>query len=155
MTILDTNLMLANALAVSAAAGTATLASVIDLGAAVKNVVAGEKLFALISITTAFTSAGAATVDFKFVTDAQDPIATDGTATFHGSTGPLAYTALTAGKQIMVGLNPLGGSGLTERYLGCNITTATATTTAGAVTIHIVAEPELTTNWRAYSDAVN
>lgn len=151
--ILDTNLMLANATAVPVALATGTLANVVDLGAAVKNIFAGEPLYAVINISTAFTSAGAATVDFRFVTDAQDPMAVDGTATFHGSTGPLPLSALVVGARFVVSLNKLGPNA--ERYLGVNITNGVAALTAGAVGIHIVSNESAPDSWRAYSDAVN
>ena len=151
--ILDTNLMLANAVAVNAVAGTATVANVIDMGAGTKNPFAGEKIYAVFNVTTAFTSAGAAVVEFRVVSDGQDPVLTDGTATFAGTSGPIPLAQLTLGARFYTALNPLGL--LTERFLGLNIITTIATTTAGSISCHIVGDRELGTNWRAYADAVN
>ena len=51
------------------------------------------------------------------------------------STGPIAYTALTAGKRIH--LSP-PAAGLTKRYWGLRYVVAGATTTAGTVTASLV-----------------
>ena len=149
--ILDTNLLLCNAVSFAAAAGTATTTNVIDLGAAARNPFNGEDVYAVVTITTAFLSAGASTTDFRIVTDAQDPVTTDGTATFHGSTGPIPKALLTVGARFVVSLNKLGP--VSERYLGLNVTTAVATTTAGSATVDIMTT--IPDTWRSYSDAVN
>lgn len=149
--ILDTNLLLTNAVSFAAVAGTATTTNVIDLGLAARNPFNGEDIFAVVSITTAFLSAGASTTEFRFVTDAQDPMATDGTATFHGSTGAIPKALLVVGARFVVSLNKLGP--VSERFLGLNVVTAVATTTAGAATIDIMTTVPDT--WRPYTDAVN
>lgn len=149
MAILDENTEFCDAVDVSAAAGTALVGDVIDLGASGVNPGRGEPLYLVINVANTFTSGGSATVQFVLASDAQAAIATDGTATQHFLTEVFGYADLVAGTQIIV---PLPSGRLYERYLGILTTTATATTTAGAIDAFLTHTPD---NWYAYPDAVN
>lgn len=149
--ILDKNLLMAEALAVSGAAGTALKGDVIDLGAGQRNVFRGTNdLYLVLTVTTAFASAGAATVNFQLASDAQAAIATDGSATVNWQSGALAYTTLTAGRRFII---PLPNDPDPERYLGLLVVTGAATTTAGSVTAELTAWPPA--DYIAHADAVN
>lgn len=147
--ILDNNLEFCDATAVNAAAGTANVGDVIDLGAAAKSPGRGYQLYLVIQVTTAFTSGGSATVAFKLVSDAGATPATDGTETLHVQTDTFAVAALTQGTQIVV---PLPWEPNYERYLGLQVVTAVATTTAGAINAFLTLNAQ---SWTALSDAVN
>lgn len=149
--ILDKNLLMAEALAVSAAAGTALKGDVIDLGAGERNAFRGlPALYLILTVTTTFTSGGAATVEFQLASDAAAAIATDGSATVNWRSGALVYSTLTAGRRFII---PLPNDPNPERYVGLLVVTGAATTTAGSVTAEITAFPPA--DWLAHADAVN
>lgn len=150
--ILDERLEFCDAVALNTgAAGSYLLGDVIDLQlAAGGDIGAGEPLYLVIQVDTAATSGGSATADFKLASDAQAAIATDGSATVHASTGPIAVASLTAGRQFVFAL-PLQGNTY-ERYLGILQTTATAAFTAGKINAFLTLDQS---GWRAYADAVN
>lgn len=147
--LLDTNLEIADALSIAAAAGTAVLANAIDLSAAAFNP-DGAEMYLVIQVTTAVTSAGAATVQFALVSDSTDPASTDGSETQHWISKAIPKATLVAGYTIIVPL-PFGSPAY-ERYLQLEVITGTATTTAGAINAFLTTEPSL---WRAYPQANN
>jgi hypothetical protein len=155
---MDDLLEFADATSVAAAAGTALIGDVIDLGSAGENPGNGQPLYVLIRPSTEIITGGAAgTLTFKVASDAQAAIATDGTATEHVVTtafvtdGTDANDAeLKVGGTILQIALPI--SGTYERYLGILAVTATTTTTAGAVDAFLSYDPN---EWRSYPDATN
>jgi hypothetical protein len=86
--IMDERLEFADAASVAAAAGTALIGDVIDLGSVHRDIGAGQPLYLVITTDTEIITAGAAgTIKFQLVSDAQAAIATDGSATVHIDTG--------------------------------------------------------------------
>lgn len=148
--ILDETLTFAEALAVNAAASTALVGDVIDLGSPPGDLGVGQPMHLVIDVTTAFASAGAAVVQFVLASDAQAVITTNGTETRHLISDAFAYTELTAGRRIIIRL-PSGYPNY-ERYLGLLVITSGATTTAGSISASLVLDAQ---NWRAYPDAQN
>lgn len=150
--ILDSSLEFADNLSVAAAAGTAVLANAIDLGAAGERIATGQPaMYLVINVATAFASAGAATVQFRLVSDSTDPASTDGTETRHWQSENFAYTRLTAGKKLIIPL-PSGDATPYERYLQLQVVTGTATTTAGAINAFLTAFPD---DWKAMAEAAS
>lgn len=128
--------------------GRQLVGDVIDLGAVSGNLGEGEEVCVVISVDTAVTSAGAATVDFELATDAAAAIATDGTATVIGSSGAITKATLVAGYQVVIKVS----SKTCERYLGLIANVGTAALTAGKVNAGVV---ETSNGWTAYADASN
>lgn len=143
--ILDHDLIFSEAQDIGQVAGSYPCTNPYDNGAAQtapggygtieKDIFKGDfgKMKFLISIIEAVASGGAATIDFQLV-QATDAALTTSVDVLQ-STGPIAYTALTAGKRIH--LSP-PAAGLTKRYWGLRYVIATATTTAGTVTAALV-----------------
>lgn len=147
--ILDERSEFADATALSTAGtGRALVGDVIDLVKA-RNVGLGKPLYVVIQVTTAPTSGGAATLDFELASDAQAAIATDGSATVHGSTGGLAAIAgFTVGKAFVIPLPPEGAKPY-ERFLGILQNVGTAALTAGAINAFVTADVKA---WKALDD---
>jgi hypothetical protein len=143
--ILDARNEFADATSVAAAAGTALIGNVIDLGTDGVNDV--DEVYAVISVDTEiFTGGVAGTVQFFLVSDA---LATLGAGvvsacTLHASTAALVtggtgtQAALAAGKTLMQVELPKGQY---ERYLGILCTTGTTTTTSGKVNCFLTPTP--------------
>lgn len=131
------------------AAGTYLIGDVMDLGSTSQDIGAGEDLYVVVQVDTAATSGGAATGNFKLVSDAQAAIATDGSATEHLASGAIAVASLTAGRLVMAAKVP---PGTYERYLGILQVTGTAAFTAGKVNAFLTKD---ISRWQAYPDAVN
>lgn len=148
--ILDTTLTFASAEDVSAAAGTALIGDVIDLSATPGDLGVGQPMHLVIDVTTAFTSAGSAIVQFVLASDAQAAIAVDGSETRHLLSDAFAYTALTLGRRIIMRLP--SGYPAYERYLGVSVITSGATTTAGSISAALALDAQ---NWSALPDAAN
>ena len=147
--ILDERAEFCDATSIAASAGTALVGDVMDLTTA-RDMGNGHSLYLVVQLTTAVASGGSATVNIQLASDAAAAIATDGSATVHWQTGALAKTVFTAGKQFVVPLpweNPDY-----EQFLGIIVTTATATTTAGAVNAFLTGAPSA---WKALPDATN
>lgn len=121
---------------------------VIDLGATSQDVGNGEPLYLVIQVATTATSGGAATGAFHLVSDAQEAIAVDGTATYHFSTSAKAVATLTAGTTVAIVALPWGTY---ERYLGILQTTAVAAFTAGAINAFLTKDPA---KWVAMPDGI-
>lgn len=148
--ILDEHLEFCDAEDVSAAMGTEVIASAIDLQAAgVRLGVGAPALYLVINVSADFASAGAATVQFRLVSDSTDPASSDGSETRHWSSQAFDYTDLTAAsKPIVVPLpGPLPEY---ERYLQLQVVTAAATTTAGSINAFLTMNPA---QWFHYPEA--
>jgi hypothetical protein len=110
----------------------------------------GTDLYLVLQIAQAVTSAGAATVDFELVSDAQAAIAVDGTATIHARSGAIGKAALVAGFRPLV--VKLGGEGAVyERYLGVITNPAVAALTAGKLSVFLALNAG---KWAAYADGI-
>ena len=116
----------------SQAAGTYNSESIVDLGTA-RDIGEGEPLYIVFTVTEAFVGA-TATVAMNCVVSAAAALTTPTTV---GSVSATAVASLTLGAQFVVRINPLVAS-LGLRYLGVIYTIATATTTAGTMTAHVV-----------------
>ncbi len=149
--ILDELGEFADATALSTAGlGLALVGDVIDLGSA-RDIGNGEPLYLVIQIDTAVTSAGAATLEFQLVSDAQAAIAVDGSASVHAKTAAIAKAALVAGYCVAVIPLPFDGGVPYERYLGILQNVGTAALTAGKFNAFLTRTPAA---WKAYSDGV-
>jgi hypothetical protein len=143
--ILDERNEFADAVSVAAAAGTALIGDVIDLGTDGVNDV--DSLYAVISVDTEIITGGVAgTVQFFLVSDS---LATLGggvvaSCTLHANTQSQATGAastnanLAAGKTLLQVELP---KGTYERYLGILCTTGTTTTTAGKINAYLTPSP--------------
>lgn len=153
--ILDERTEFADAVSVAAAAGTALIGDVIDLGAQ-PSVGNGEPLYLVITVDTEIITGGVAgTIKFQLASDAAAAIATDGSASIHFDTGTFATGAagandnvLNAGSIICAVPLPIEGR-VYERYLGILCVTATTTTTAGKINAFLTHD---VAKWRAYAD---
>lgn len=148
--ILDDRNEFADATALSTAAtGRALVGDVIDLGSTTRDIGTGEDLFLVVQVDTAVTSAGAATVSFELVSDAQAAIAVDGSATTHFASAAIPKATLVAGYTAVAVKLPPGDY---ERYVGIIANVGTAALTAGKVNAFLT--PDIS-KWKAYADAVN
>ena len=147
--ILDERLELSDAGTLATATGTALHGDVIDFGG--DQIGDGEPMYLVIQVTTAVTSAGAATVKFELVSDAAAAIATDGSATVHAATEAIGKASLVAGYTRVIPLPPAAGNSY-ERYVGVLTTVGTAALTAGAVNAFLTKD---VARWQAYADASN
>lgn len=155
---LDERNEFADAASVAAAAGTALIGDVIDLGAAHRDIGNGKTVYLVITVDTEIITAGAAgTLQFILASDAQAAIATDGSATVHyASKAFVTDDAAANDPQMNVGgvpvcvAIPLEGP-VYERYLGILAVTATTTTTAGKINAFLTLDP---TGWQSYADAL-
>lgn len=146
--IMDDRLEFADAVSVAAAAGTALIGDVIDLGAVQRDIGQGEPVYLVITTDTEIITGGiAGTVKFQLASDAQAAIATDGTASVHVDTGTFVTddaaanaAQLDAGGVIFMG--PLPSEGVEyERFLGILCVTATTATTAGKINAFLTRDP--------------
>ena len=148
MAILDERNEFADATALNTgAAGTYLVGDVIDLSV-VRNVANGRQVYLEITIDTAVTSAGAATVQFKLASDAQAAIAVDGTQTEHYASAVIGKATLVAGYKLLIPL-PLENPAY-ERYLGILQVTGTAALTAGKFNAALVFGSK---TWKALASA--
>lgn len=85
----------------------------------------GEEMYLVVQVDTAVTSAGAATVEFKYVESATQDL---GTPTVLATSGAIGKATLVAGYQVLKIKIPEN----TKRYVGVIYTVATADLTAGA-----------------------
>lgn len=157
---LDERNEFADATSVAAAAGTALIGDVIDMGSTTPgDLGAGEPLYFVITTDTEIITGGSAgTIKFQLVSDAQAAIATDGTATVHIDTGTFVTddaaandAQLNAGGVIFAGPVPMEGH-VYERYLGVLAVIATTTVTAGKINAFLTRD---VTKWRAYPDGAH
>jgi len=151
--IMDERSEFCDKLSVAAAAGTALVGDVMDLGANVKNIGRGTQLYLVVTVTTTFTSGGAATVNIQLCSDSTADLNTS--PTVHWETGAVGFATLTArtvsahAKRFIVALP----QGLPyERYLGIKVVTAAAITTAGSISAFLTPHPD---NWDVYPEGNN
>lgn len=133
------------------AAATYNLGDVIDLGAVVpsRDLGGDMALYLVISVDTGITTAGAAgTIQFQLVSDAQDPILTNGTQTVHAVSPARATsaTAIPAGTVLFAVQLPMEGAAY-ERYLGVQQITGTTALNAGKINAFLT---EDVARWKAY-----
>lgn len=149
--ILDERTEFADAAAVGALNNTTgNVGDIIDLTVA-RDIGQGHTLWCVIQVTTAFTSGGSATVNFKLVSDATTTIATNGTATLHHQTATFAIATLVAGYQIAFQL-PMENQAY-ERYLAVQATEAAGQAlTAGSINAFLTHD---VSKYKAYADAAN
>lgn len=147
--IMDTTLQFCNGEAVQGTAATRLEGDVVFLGSVAHDPGAGEPLYLVLQVDTAFASAGAATIQFQLASDAQEAIAADGGATVHWASQVYAYADLVAGWQIVI---PLPQGMDYEAYLGLLVVTAGATTTAGAISAFLTLDPPV---FRTYPEGNN
>jgi hypothetical protein len=157
--ILDERNEFADAASVAAAAGTALIGDVIDLGAAHRDIGQGQPVYLVITTDTEIITGGSAgTIKFQLASDAQAAIATDGSATVHIDTGTFVTddsaandAQMNAGGTIFCGPLPIEGK-VYERYLGILAVIATTTVTAGKINAFLTLDP---TGWDAYAEGAN
>ena len=154
--ILDERNEFADAVSVAAAAGTALIGDVIDLGSASRDTGAGQPLYLIIQTDTEIITGGSAgTIKFQRASDSTADLATS--ATIHFDTGTLVTddaaandARLNAGGLIASIALPQGA--VYERYLGILCVIATTTVTAGKINAFLSADPYPAQ--RAYPDAM-
>lgn len=154
--ILDERNEFADAVSVAAAAGTALIGDVIDLGSASRDIGAGQPLYLIIQTDTEIITGGTAgTIKFQLASDSTADLATS--ATIHYDTGTLVTddaaandARLNAGGLICSIALPQGA--VYERYLGILAVIATTTVTAGKINAFLSADPYPAQ--RAYPDAM-
>lgn len=155
--ILDERTEIADAASIAAAAGTAVVGDVIDLGSAPYDLGTTDDLWLVCQVDTAIVAAGAGTVQFSVVSDALSTLGGGVVAncTLHYQTAALATAASTpagqtAGSTIFAFELPAGAT--YERYLGVLCTIATQTISAGKVNIFLTRD---LARWFPLADAVN
>lgn len=128
--ITDALLQFSSAQAVTASA---VSTNTVDLSQA-RDIGPGEDITISISVDTAVTAAGAATVTFQVITSASANL---GTPTIIAQTDAIGKAALVAGARINLQIphqTTVQGTALGQRYLGVQYTVATGPLTAGAFT---------------------
>lgn len=146
--IMDERNEFADAASVAAAAGTALIGDVIDLGATHRDIGQGQPVYFVISVDTEIITGGSAgTIQFKLSSDAQAAIATDGSATDHIVTRAFVTddsaandAQMNAGAIVFAGPLPVEGA-VYERYLGVLAVIATTTVTAGKINAYLTLDP--------------
>jgi hypothetical protein len=157
--IIDTlNQFTANA-SVAAAASTALVGDVIDLGATPQDLGNGKPMYLVIMGGDAaiITGGSAGTIQFELASDAQAAIAIDGTASTHiltptFVTDDAASNDINIGTDVYVGALPTGAGIAYERYLGILVIVAGQTVTAGTIKAFLTYDPKA---WKAYADGAN
>ncbi|MCI0560013.1 MAG: hypothetical protein MN733_16105 [Nitrososphaera sp.] len=155
--IIDDRTEFADNVSVAAAAGTALIGDVYDLGIIGREVGDGQPLYFVITVDTSVVTGGlAGTVQFKFVSDDTAAIATNGTASEHVVTK--AFVTDDVGQELTTGailVYPLTMQTVEtfERFVGVLAVTATTTTTAGAISAFLTLDPPNVKKF--YADASN
>jgi hypothetical protein len=133
---LDKQSMLSEAQAVTASA---VSANTIDLLTA-RDIAPGEDLSVFIAVDATATAAGAATVDFQFISSAAAALTSP---TVLAATGPIGKAELTAGRKLIelkVPRAALLAQPVGQRYVGIQYVVATGPLTAGAFTAGVVVD---------------
>lgn len=141
--LLDANATFSKDQDLAQVAGTYLSTNSIDLGTVGTDVQGGSPLAdpgrspvgLLAQVTTAFTSAGAATVQLQVVM--ADDAALTSNLVVLASTDAIPKATLVAGYKFRIASLPLG---ITKRYLGVQYVIGTATTTAGKITSGLVVD---------------
>lgn len=129
--------------------GRKVIGTAIDLAPA-GDLGAGQPLYLVCTVDTAFTSGSSATVSFELVSDAQSPVAVDATATQHAATKAFPVATLVAGFKFAI---PLPGIAPDyEQYLGLITNIGTAALTAGKLNAFLA---DHAPDWKAYADGQN
>lgn len=150
--IMDSRAEFASKTALSTAGtGLALVGNVIDTSV-VRDLGNGRPVYLVITVDTAVTSAGAATVEFDLVSDAQAAIATDGSASVHFKSTAFAKTALVAGFVVCVVALPWNGGVPYEQFLGILQNVGTAALTAGKINAFLTLDPA---GWVAAANEAN
>jgi hypothetical protein len=152
--ILDERNEFADAVSVAAAAGTALIGDVIDLGAASSDIGNGQPLYLVIQTDTEIITGGSAgTIEFRLSSDSTADLATS--ASVHFSTGTLVTddaaandARLNAGGVIAAVALPMATY---ERYLGIQCVIGTTTVTAGKINAFLTSS---VSKWVATPDAL-
>jgi hypothetical protein len=122
-----------------AVTATAVSTNTLDLGQA-RDIGAGEDLSVFIDVDVAALAAGAATVDFQFISSASAALTSP---TELASTGPIGKAELTLGRkaiELKVQRALLNAQPLGQRYVGLQYVVATGPLTAGSFTAGIVVD---------------
>lgn len=124
---------------------------VIDLSV-IRDIGRGKPPIYLVTIVNiAFTSGGAATVQFALVSDSVNPPRTDGTSeNLHYLSSAIPKATLIAGyyaTRVMVPLEPP----VYARYIGLQVNVGTSALTAGSVSSFLTIDPYA---WKAFPMAV-
>ena len=157
--ILDSLLEMADDDSVAAAAGTALIGDVIDLGANTVDVGNGEEVYLVLrtGATEIITGGAAGTIQFFLCSDS---LATLGAGVVASCTTHLTSSSIVtdgtdangaeckAGATIIVAALPRGTY---ERYLGILCTIGTTTVTAGTINAFLTKDPN---KWIAHADAL-
>lgn len=151
--ILDERNEFADAVSVASVADTILVGDVIDLGVA-RDVGNGEPIYLVITTDTEIITAGTAgTIKFQLVSDAQEAVAVDGSATVHIDTGDFVTddaavnsAQLNAGGVIFAGPLPMEGK-VYERFLGILAVIGTTEVTAGKINAFLTKD---VAKWKAY-----
>jgi hypothetical protein len=151
--ILDKKLEFADAQSVAAAAGTANIGDVIDLGAA-RDIGNGQPMYLVINVDTEIITGGnAGTIQFQLVSDGTGTIATDGSATVHFASRAFVTdgtdandAAIKAGATPVVVALPMEGQAY-ERFLAVQAVVGTTTVTAGKINAFLTHD---VARWKAY-----
>lgn len=156
--ILDERTEFADATSVAAAAGTALIGDVIDLGTA-RDIGTGQNLYLVITTAVEIVTGGiAGTIKFQLASDAQAAIATDGSASVHYDTGTFvtgnaASNAVQLNASGVICAVPLPMEGrVYERYLGILAVIGTTTVTAGSINAFLTTD---IAKWKAYVEGAN
>ncbi len=130
---------------------TVNVGDIIDTGTVTRDMGQGHPVYMVITVDTAVTSGGAATVAFLLVSDSTTTIATDGTATRHLESDAIPVATLVAGYTMVMQLPAVAPD--YERYLAFQIReVAGQALTAGNVNAFLTVDP---TGWTSYPDATN
>tara|TARA_R100000353_G_scaffold150048_1_gene108460 strand:+ start:764 stop:1237 length:474 start_codon:yes stop_codon:yes gene_type:complete len=139
--LIDKSLEMADAVSIAATTGGPTKVGtgidlrpvgVLDAGNATLDMSVGENLQFVVDFTTAVASDGAATVNVHLTTADNEALTSNPVDIF--TTGATGKAELIAGKRFRVALPKADY----KRFLGVRITTAGATTTAGAINAFLV-----------------
>lgn len=114
----------------------------------VRDLGAGTPLYLIITVDTAITSGGAATVAFLLVSDSTDTIATNGDATRHLESDAIPKASLVAGFKMVMPLPSVAPA--YERHLAFQIREVSGNAlTAGNVNAFLSADPH---GWTSLAD---
>ena len=149
--ILDKRTEFATAEDVSAATGTANTTSQIDMSVA-RDLGNGQPIYFYVVVTTDFTTGTTAEAAFQLASDAGAAIDTGGAQTIHYTSRAFDTGELVAGAIPVFVEVPLENLDAYEEFLGCQVVTTSATTTAGAVTAGLTLDKH---GWKSYPDASN